>query len=728
MLNVGDILNKTFSELHKHHLANALAKLQELYAEKPTLRSHDEYKAIFEDYERMVQFITQGFDDPERDHLYQSLLQRLYVLTSDLQLSWNCKNNSTYVKAFHTADHLNMGYDFLQMVLEKYVTDVAMLSLMPEENEEGKKTEIFERHQTFIERLFSAIFVSPQWSKGDEEFYEQLLLSPTIDSNDQRIIVAAMMLSGMNLFDFHKFRTLMNVYLKSNDEYVRQRALVGWVLMLHARNDLFTELNEIIKAACSDEAVVRDLRNLQMQFFYSAEAERDNNNIQREIMPDLQNSSHIKAGPFGISIQDASGQGDIFNPNADEEEMEKVEKRIHQMGDMFKKGSDIYFSGFRQMKSFPIFSSLVTWFSPFYLEHPRLSNLRKTLGDSKFKDIITKNSTFCESDKYSFACALEQVYSHIPAEVRKAVEEGGAEMGPLGGNVQEVTPSLIRRLFIQDLYRFFKLHFHGKDLFDPFEAMPGGYYSTDICFFVSPALLRLKIEPTKLKVAYQYYKRGLRDEAEILLNAVQEDSSDLFALRGHVLNNIDSIGNYKKALELNPNNLWALEGLAEVQSRYEHYEEAEHTYTLLCQQAPDNLRYALQYLEVLHKVGKEEKARELAYRLDFENPEVMEMKTALVTTLLYSRQVDKAIATVDGLLSKEITPELLILGVLSHLCSGNICKTVGIIRQAMQKDMLTYDQLSVSVFNNMAILDRNGVSPTTREIVLSVSSGEISKK
>ena len=110
-------------------------------------------------------------------------------------------------------------------------------------------------------------------------------------STDQQVIVSAISLGAMNQFDINKFKTLVKVYQAASDQHVKQRALVGWVLSIFEGMDIFPEQDAIIHELCSSQAVAKELLTLQIQFFYSSDAEKDNDKIQRDIMPDIMRNS-----------------------------------------------------------------------------------------------------------------------------------------------------------------------------------------------------------------------------------------------------------------------------------------------------------------------------------------------------------------------------------------------------------------------------------------------------
>ena len=163
----------------------------------------------------------------------------------------------------------------------------------------------------------------------------------------------------MNQFDIYKFKTLTSIYQKTTDIHVRQRALVGWVLSVFEGMDIFPEQDSIIKELCADASVTLELLSLQIQLFYSLDTEKDNDKIQRDIMPDIVRNSNLTVGRIGIVEKEEDQLENILHQDAEDKRMEQMEEQVKKMMDMQKQGSDIYFGGFRQMKRFPFFSDVV---------------------------------------------------------------------------------------------------------------------------------------------------------------------------------------------------------------------------------------------------------------------------------------------------------------------------------------------------------------------------------
>ena len=72
---------------------------------------------------------------------------------------------------------------------------------------------IYKNHFDFISRLFHSVIISHQWGKQDSDFYTELLTSPTIDTIDQQLIVSAITIALINVYDHNKFIALYNICL-----------------------------------------------------------------------------------------------------------------------------------------------------------------------------------------------------------------------------------------------------------------------------------------------------------------------------------------------------------------------------------------------------------------------------------------------------------------------------------------------------------------------------------
>ena len=287
----------------------------------------------------------------------------MYVLCANISkhygLGHSAFMSSVYMRLRMTAR--DWSPQNIREELEAFVSETALLELEPEHLRKPKMQELYRQHQHQMNVLFDYVYTSDIWSDGKATAMEELLLSPTVDSNDQQLIVSAVMLSLLEHFDISKFRTLVHVYQQATDERVRQRALVGWVLSLDSRLavSVYPEQKALVDKLLEDENCCKELVELQKQFIFCINAEQDTQTIQREIMPDLIKNQNIRLTRNGIEEQEDNPMEDILNPEAQEKKLEQLEESFQRMMNMQKQGSDIYFGGFSQMKRFPFFNEII---------------------------------------------------------------------------------------------------------------------------------------------------------------------------------------------------------------------------------------------------------------------------------------------------------------------------------------------------------------------------------
>ena len=722
-MNVEEILSKTIGFLMDKRLSNAIEILEQLYVQRPSLMGHGEFEAIKTDYLLMVDFMGRGFSDSHRESLYSSLLQRLYRVTADLEISWRCRNVSAYVNSFRVIDHLNTSHDFIRTVLEAFVSDIAMLSLQPEETREQKTAELYERHHSFMNRLFNALWTSCQWTDDDCTFYTELLLSPTVVSTDQQVIVSAISLGAMNQFDINKLKTLVNVYQKATDEHVRQRALVGWVLSVFEGMDIFPEQDAIVRKLCENPAITKELLTLQIQFFYSKDAEKDNDKIQRDIMPDIMRNSNLTIGRLGIMEKEEDTIESILHQDADEKRMEQLEEKVRKMMDMQKQGSDIYFGGFSQMKRFPFFSDMVNWFTPFYLNHPALRSVINKLGDTKFLNTLMERSNFCESDRYSFAFALEQVISQLPSDIKEVMGSDVA-LDPLAESDDREDAISIRRTYLQDLYRFFRLYPTAKDFINPFEDNGKSDFVADTFFFTYKSFMGTGLDDVKLRLALHLYKHKQMMELAELLTTFQSDDPRYAILMGYT--NIDmgkaefAYQFFDYALKAEPDNQWALKGKARAALDNEDYITAEEVYSKLLKLKPNHKTYTMNRCVALLKLGRTSEVREELFRLDYQYPDDMNVKRILAWAMLSDNSLDKASQLYDTLLTSNPAHEDYLNAGYCQWAMGNIQKAVALFREWLAKSGKSAEQLLNEFRSDEETLSMYNISETDCFLMLSL--------
>lgn len=634
-------------------LGRALRLSEEFFRSYPAQSPDSRLQDIRSDYGRMKDFVLRGYDDSERDALYHQLLRRLYHVVSDMRLGVLLRRNATYQSAAARASRVSFTPDSVREGLESFVQETALLSLEPNQK---SKEEIYDRHQQLLTSLFDHILVSPQWSESMSRYYSQLLLSPTIDMQDAELLVSAIMLSCLNIFDIHKFHTLFHVSLGAVDEPLRQRALVGWAFCLDNAHDytrLFPEIRKWMATYVSDEDRCTDFMELQKQVLLCIHADKDAQTIQQNIMPEIMRNQNFTVDRLGIHEKEDDPMNDILHPDASDKRMEEMERLYRQMLDMQKQGSDIYFGGFSKMKRFPFFYQLCNWFMPFSVEHPALRHMKERVRNTKILDLIFSNGPFCDSDKYSFAIAMNTVIDRIPANLVEMMNSGEMALGPSVSSQEQGQPVYVRRLYLQDLYRFFMLYQQKNDFYSPFSydsPLPGRYFFVNKVFSntllgrCAARMMQFMVRHQQLSLAKDIadaYPEVGKDAEGVRMMALCREKEGLAEEAARLYERVDEMRQGDEA---------ALRCAARLRFSLKQHELAMAEYETLCRMSPDNLSYQMGRCVVSLWTDKIGEGVNKLYELSFNYPDNLDIQRALAWGLLVQGKPRQAEAIYDRLL------------------------------------------------------------------------------
>lgn len=455
----------------KHNVGKALRAMKETIAEdKLPGYIVARYEDVKNDYRLMQDAMMRGLRDDKIDEVYADIMRKVYGAGLDVLIEEKVKKYSSFAYARVSAQQTEAHPDAVRTVLEAYVQDMAMMAFEPESTRKAKMEKLTADHHAYMKQLFNALLVAPMWNDRRAADFADLLLSPTIDRDDALLLVSAVMLATMNVNDPYKWDMLAEVYVRATDKVLKMRALVGWVLSLpyNPRGPrLFPFVQERIKAMLADKTTLKQMLDMQMQMLFCCNADADNEEIQRNIMPTLIKNTNLQMTRLGIVEKEDDPMKDIMDPNAAERDMEEMERKYRKMMDMQKQGSDIYFGGFSKMKTFPFFNDLCNWFAPFNAAHPALGAARERLAGSTFLNNLMENGPFCDSDKYSFALAIAQIMDRMPDNVKEMLNSD-ATLGPTVSKDEQEDPAYICRSYLQSLYRFFRLYRSKRDFLNPF--------------------------------------------------------------------------------------------------------------------------------------------------------------------------------------------------------------------------------------------------------------------
>lgn len=706
----------------KHNVGKALRAMKETIAEdKLPGYIVARYEDVKNDYRLMQDAMMRGLRDDKIDEVYADIMRKVYGAGLDVLIEEKVKRYSSFAYARVSAQHTEAHPDAVRTVLEAYVQDMAMMAFEPENTRKAKMEKLTADHHAYMKQLFNALLVAPMWNDRRAADFADLLLSPTIDRDDALLLVSAVMLATMNVNDPYKWDMLAEVYVRATDKVLKIRALVGWVLSLpyDPRGPrLFPFVQERIKAMLADKTTLKQMLDMQMQMLFCCNADADNEEIQRNIMPTLIKNTNLQMTRLGIVEKEDDPMKDIMDPNAAERDMEEMERKYRKMMDMQKQGSDIYFGGFSKMKTFPFFNDLCNWFAPFNAAHPALGAARERLAGSTFLNNLMENGPFCDSDKYSFALAIAQIMDRMPDNVKEMLNSD-ATLGPTVSKDEQEDPAYICRSYLQSLYRFFRLYRSKRDFLNPFILDELEDNDGNALFLSYKLLACPEMEENAVALCGFLLKRKMM--RELMSMAICFKSSQNPRLVRFLALVPMTDGKWQEAYDLfasvpeDQHTEESLRGMAHCCMSLKRFGEAVAIYRRLLAMHPDSFSYQLNLAVCLmssdafsscgdvasscdasscgasSSLGGKVEARpnkvveegtKLLYKLDYEHPDNANVRRVLAWCMMLQGNFDKAIDIYTRLLSQpDAVSADRLNAAYAHWLSRDVARAVALLRE-----------------------------------------------
>lgn len=623
-------------------LIDVLNELQRLSDDNLKLGFSDRVASVRQEYSYMIDFMRKGYSDPMRVEMYQRLQKKAGVVLSDLNFAIKIEGDSYFQSLKATCRTLD-------------TTSSGLIDLLKQQPEDRKA------YYSNLSQVFNALLLSPQWTEQDARLWTAFLLASEVSSETACVVVSAITISSIMNPSIEKFRTLANVYMMADDESLRQRALVGWFFACDKgwENSPFCDVEaDILKQIGEDERVYRDVIEMLMQMVRCSHADKDDRMFQSEIMPKIMDGQPLKVTKNGIIEKDEDMMEDILHPGASERRMDEMEANVKKLLAMQKEGSDIYFKGFSSMKRYPFFYNIMNWFLPFSEDIPEVDDALSRLDARLFVSRVLKYGPFCNSDKFSLVFTFSHVMSTISDSVKQMMNDG--ELAPVGMMDEESkileSGSYLRRLYIQDLYRFFRLFpqhsfptiFHKfNERVSCLKTVLGERFS-GFCAEYASYLVRQEELHEAIKVIVMD-ENQTTDSLMVLAYAYERLENYLLAIKYY--NEIVSADNATQ-------NEKALAGVARCRYSMSEYAAAAEVYDTLRKNNPDVFSYNYNYLMSAVNAGNAKTVMNDIYRYDFEMPDDIRVKRLLGWALLMKCDIEKADKVLSEIVSGTFGPHV----------------------------------------------------------------------
>ena len=623
---------------------------------------------------------------PADDMLDSYFLPKLRKIWDDYFLLDMMSANNNYLLSLRNkvrASGRDWSWGEIRKRLESFVSNIALLQLQNDNEAAQQRLEvIYEEQKKYRQQMFLYVLTELRFSGGDIQELEDLLLTPTVDNIDQRMIISALTINGLMVFDPLKLRLLVNVYTQSEDIPVKQYALVGWALTL-PRYPYYcdSQTTQIVRDLVDNDATVREeLAQLQIQLAYCQSADRDSRNFQETIMPDIMKASNMRFTDKGLEMQEDDPMDDILGRSTTEKKMEEVESRMRSYMDKRSQGMDLFFQGFKHMKRYPFFSDISNWLVPFYYEHPDIAPALHQMGGNGILHLML-DAPMCDNDKYSFVFAFLSIMNKVPKDIIEQMQQTAPPENAYRDWMSD--PAILRRNYLQSLYRFFQLFPYSESFVSPFcdtEEVEMPYLDPPSWLIVAnKTLMETRFDNNIIDLLKYFLRKKDFGAVQFILDEYNDcdDSFDLCYVR--TLFYADSLPEYEDeflhnieyCLKVKPDSITLRKLYAKWLYSCEKFQEAKTLFGKLMEEKDGNRNYMFSYALCCHKLGDYDEAKKVLFRLAYEHPDDREVGILLASTLFLDGKTEDAFKRVDKMsaddLDKKVKKELTVVRSLSLL-------------------------------------------------------------
>jgi len=576
--------------LQKGKLKLAFDKIRLLVNELQWGEINDQFEEILSNYRYMLQYYVSGVEDPERKVIYNKLVSKLInintVLREELMMRNATNFEYTQKRYFPHKLHFSSTADLLDSL--KYFhqqTELLNESIYEAEKEEKRLRNNFEK---LLPDLFSVFWLNTRIRGEEKTVLQEILHDKYPGIIEKNLVVSALTLNLWRMFDEEKIMLLLDA-CQHPQMQVKQRALVGLCFILTKHNHLlpyFPAIRNRLMILADENNTIDNLKNILLLIIGTNETDRITQKMREEILPEVMKISPMIKDKMDAESLLKSEEWDEENPMwNDILEQSGIADKLQELTELQMEGADVYMSTFSMLKNFPFFNETAHWFMPFDPDFSAVNELFEK-NDKSILSAFLNNSVICNSDKYSFCLsALQMPYSQRDMMSRTFKAEAD-QLEEISKDESLLKPDLAARntarQYIQDLFRFFRIHPHHHDFEDMFNFSLNLHKTSFFSLLASNS--EIKTQVAEYCFTKQFYTQAI-DLFEALLHE-EDPTAALYQKIGFSYQKCSRIGDalkaYIKADMIMPDDLWTVKKIAfcyrlsgNYEKALEHYKHAD---------------------------------------------------------------------------------------------------------------------------------------------------------
>lgn len=572
--------------------------------------------------------------------------------------------------------------------LEKFVSREAMLFLnhdLSKEEQDQASATLYQEWEECREKIFGRFVSSGYWNDEERAAVKDTILSPTVDSLTSQLLVSAITLSAATVFDMGKFTLLYDIYRQTDDDEVKVRALLGWLLVsmnssCYEQHPDFLSFAEQLTEDCkNDSDLLAEIIKAQKMLAVTVFSEQKSIDYTNDIMASLSNrflgslknkvadlleADEDMRNIFGVEDDEETSEEESpirsVDINTDEDGVDNLNVGVDSplsMDEMMDKGIDILLPQFKMLRDqTAFFTHLYNWFMPFYLKNPHVTEALGFVDEKrKFCKAFCSTARSCPADAYSLANLIISHPNEIPENIVDCYDDpedegDGSEsadeeeiVNEFFNEPEEHRAKRIRINYIRNLLRFSKFYKEKDELFTILDELDDGKPAYAV--LAGPLFQDEFFDKYRMAIARYSFRREFPDMVDVMLEGVPCDTLEMHFMQGWVcMQRGDACGlalavdHFKEMLKMQPDMKQVYlqlgicyRGLIQVDEYLENFDKLMEFKDSFSEEELFELKLDKLKFIVMNK--RFEEAMPLAYELDYTHPE-SQMAGALLTQLL----------------------------------------------------------------------------------------------
>lgn len=572
--------------------------------------------------------------------------------------------------------------------LEKFVSREAMLFLnhdLSKEEQDQASARLYQEWEEYREKIFGRFVSSGHWTDEECAAVKDTILSPTVDSLTSQLLVSAITLSAATVFDMGKFTLLYDIYRQTDDDEVKVRALLGWLLVsmnssyCEQHPDFRSFAEQLTEDCKNDQDLLADIIKAQKMLAVTVFSEQKSIDYTNDIMSslskrflgdlknkvaDLLDADEDMRNLFEIDEDEETSEEESpirsVDINTDEDGVDNLNVGVNSplsMDEMMDKGIDILLPQFKMLRDqTDFFTHLYNWFMPFYLKNPHVTEALGFVDEKrKFCKAFCSTARSCPADAYSLANLIISHPNEIPENIVDCYDDPEDEGdGSEPADEEEIVNEFfkepgehrakrIRINYIRNLLRFSKFYKGKDELFTILDELDDDKPAYAV--LAGPLFQDEFFDKYRMAIARYSFRREFPDLVEVMLEGVPCDTLEMHFMKGWVCMQKEddhslrmAVDHFKKMLKIKPDMKQVYlqlgicyRNLIQVDEYLENFDKLMEFKDSFSEEELFELK--LDKLKFIVMNNRFEEAMPLAYELDYTHPE-NQMAGALLTQLL----------------------------------------------------------------------------------------------